>query len=265
MAVTNPIYLLLAGWLLMALMMSVLFVVQYRKKQADIVDVGWAFGLGVLGILYAVAGDGYPVRRLILGALSAGWSFRLAGYLFVNRFLHPEEDGRYVALREGWRTRLQLKFFVFFQAQGLLDVILSLSFLVVAFNQAGPLSYWDFLGCVVWIIAVGGEVIADRQLAIFRADPDNRGQVCRVGLWRLSRHPNYFFEWIHWWSYVFLAVGSAYWWLTLAAPALMLFFILKVTGIPPTEARAIASRGDAYREYQRTTSAFVPWFPKESS
>ncbi|UCH83100.1 MAG: DUF1295 domain-containing protein [Candidatus Latescibacterota bacterium] len=262
---TNPIFLALFGWLLMALMMSLLFVVQYRKKQADIVDVGWAFGLGVLGIFYAVAGEGFAGRRFLLAILSAAWSFRLAGYLFVNRFLDPEEDGRYATLRKDWRTHLQLKFFVFFQAQGFLDVVLSIPFLVVAFNRSSPLSSWDYLACLVWATAVGGEFIADRQLAVFRANPANKGKVCRVGMWRYSRHPNYFFEWIHWWTYVLLAVGSAYGWLTLIAPALMLFFILKVTGIPPTEARALESRGDAYRAYQQTTSAFVPWFPKEPS
>lgn len=264
MSVPDPIRLALSGWLLMAVMMAALFVVQYRRRQADIVDVGWAFGLGVLGVLYAFAGDGLAARRVLLAVFAAIWSFRLAGYLFVNRFLYPEEDGRYVTLRAGWGKRVQPRFFVFFQAQGFLDVLLSVPFLVVAFNATTPLTPWDYAACAVWIAAVGGEMLADRQLAAFRSDPQNRGKVCRVGLWRYSRHPNYFFEWIHWWSYVLLGAGSAYWWATLVSPAVMLFFILRITGIPPTEARALQSRGDAYREYQRTTSAFFPWFPKES-
>lgn len=261
---SNPLAALLAGWLLVIVIMSLLFLVQVVRKQADIVDVGWAFGLGVLGIFYAFTGDGYGTRRVMLAVFAAGWGFRLAGYLFANRFLDPHEDGRYVALRARWRTNLQIKFFAFFQAQGLLDVILSVPFLVVAFNRSEPLSMWDYLACAVWLTSVLGEVIADGQLAGFRVDPENKGRVCRVGLWRYSRHPNYFFEWIHWWTYVLLAVGSAYIWLTLLAPALMLYFILRVTGIPPTEARAIESRGDAYREYQRTTSAFIPWFPRKT-
>ena len=88
-------------------------------------------------------------------------------------------------------------------------------------------------------------------------------QTCREGWWRYSRHPNYFFEWLHWWSYVALAVGASYWWLTLLSPAVMLYFLVCVTGIPPTEAQALASRGEDYRQYQRTTSVFIPWFPKE--
>ena len=261
----TPIQLAFAGWLLMALMMSALFLVQYRKKQADIVDVGWAFGIGVLGIIYAVAGDSHPHRRLLLAILSAGWSFRLAGYLFFNRFLDPEEDGRYAAIRRKWQPLLQLKLFIFFQVQGVLDVILSIPFLVVAFGMPHPLTPWAYLACAVWLTAVGGELIADRQLAAFRSDPANRGAVCTVGLWRYSRHPNYFFEWLHWWTYVLLAAGSSWWFLTLIAPALMLFFILKITGIPPTEERALESRGEAYRRYQRTTSSFIPWFPRRDA
>ena len=106
-------------------------------------------------------------------------------------------------------------------------------------------------------------VLADRQLVRFKRRPESRGKTCREGWWRYSRHPNYFFEWLHWWSYVALAAGSSYWWVTLLAPAAMLHFLLNVTGIPPTEAQALASRGEDYRQYQRTTSVFIPWFPKK--
>ena len=109
------------------------------------------------------------------------------------------------------------------------------------------------------------ELPADRQLARFKADPANAGLTCRVGLWRWSRHPNYFFEWLHWWSYCAFAVGSGWWWwTTLVGPVVMLTLLFKVTGIPATEAQAIRTRGDDYRAYQRTTSPFIPWFPKES-
>jgi steroid 5-alpha reductase family enzyme len=103
--------------------------------------------------------------------------------------------------------------------------------------------------------------LADRQLARFKRRPESRGKTCREGWWRYSRHPNYFFEWLHWWSYVLLAAGSPWWVLTLIGPALMLLFLFKVTGIPATEAQASVSRSD-YAEYRRTTSAFIPWFPK---
>jgi len=132
---------------------------------------------------------------------------------------------------------------------------------MVAMRGSRALGTPGVAGVLVWVIAVAGEALADAQLARYRSVPANRGRTCRVGLWRASRHPNYFFEWLHWWSYVLLATGSPLWWATLIGPALMLYVLLKVTGIPATEAQAVLSRPD-YAEYQRTTSAFIPWFPK---
>ncbi len=142
------------------------------------------------------------------------------------------------------------------------SVLFSMPFLVVAFNTRPAPDGWSVAAVIVWLAAVGGESLADRQLARFRADPMNRGKACRAGLWRYSRHPNYFFEWTHWWTYVLLAVGSPYWFLAIWGPAVMLLFLLAITGIPPTEAKAVEVLGDEYRAYQKTTSAFVPWFPK---
>ena len=119
------------------------------------------------------------------------------------------------------------------------------------------------MGFTIWAVAICGELIVDRQLYRFRTDRSNEGKVCKVGLWRYSRHPNYFFEWIHWWAYVAIGWGAPYGALTLIGPALMLFFLFKVTGIPPNEENSLASRRDAYREYQRTTSIFYPWPPKQ--
>ncbi len=111
----------------------------------------------------------------------------------------------------------------------------------------------------VWSFRLAVYLLRDRVIG----QPENRGKTCRAGWWRYSRHPNYFFEWLHWWTYVVLAAGAPYWWVTLGAPATMLYFLLFVTGIPPTEAQALASRGDDYRRYQQTTSVFIPWFPKK--
>jgi len=115
---------------------------------------------------------------------------------------------------------------------------------------------------VLWLIAISGEALADAQLAAFKRHAANRGRVCDAGLWRYSRHPNYFFEWLIWMAYAVFAFPSPYGYLALIIPAVMLFFLFKVTGIPATEEQSLRSRGDKYREYQRTTSRFVPWFPK---
>ena len=115
---------------------------------------------------------------------------------------------------------------------------------------------------IVWFSSIAGEWIADRQLSKFRAHPSNRGKTCRVGLWSWSRHPNYFFEWLHWFSYVLLAIASPYFWWSWIGPVLMLAFLYRVSGIPWTEAQSLRSRGDDYRRYQDEVSAFVPLPPK---
>ncbi len=254
---------ILYGWAGMAVMMGILYAVARIHRNAGIVDAGWAAGLAVLALFYALAAEGLFLRRILLAAVAGFWGLRLGSYLFFNRFVGKPEDGRYQELRRRWGGRAERNLFLFFQFQASWDVLFSLPFLAVAFNAKPHLGLWDLVGALVWAAAVLGETAADRQLARFRAQPENRGKTCNQGLWHYSRHPNYFFEWIHWFAYIFLAVGSPYWWLTLLGPVLMGVFLLKITGIPYTEQQSLKSRGESYREYQRTTRAFIPWFPKK--
>lgn len=171
------------------------------------------------------------------------------------------EDGRYQTLKENWGSAAQFRMFWFYQLQAAGSLLFALPMLIAA-GGTSPFGLVDSAGVLIWLVAIAGELTADRQLSRFRANPVHKGQVCREGLWNYSRHPNYFFEWLHWWAYVCLALSAPWGWLTLFGPILMLHFIINVTGIPPTEAQALKSRGDAYREYQRTTSAFFPWLPR---
>jgi steroid 5-alpha reductase family enzyme len=246
-----------------SVLMTLLWLRQRSTGDAGTVDVGWSAGLGFAAIFYAVTSEGDLTRRILLAVLAGGWSFRLASYLLYNRVFEGEEDGRYKRLRRQWGDDANRYFFYFFQLQALLVPLLSLPFLVVAHSQNPSLTGFDILGIVIFLTAVFGEGAADRQLARFRSDVNNKGKTCRQGLWRYSRHPNYFFEWLHWWAYVALGIGSPYWLVTLIGPIIMWIFLFKITGIPATEEQAIASRGDDYREYQRTTSQFFPWFPLE--
>ena len=250
------------GWLAMAISMALLWQVQRSYGKAGIVDILWAAGVGVLGVLFAfLATGGYPPRRLLIGLLAGGWSLRLTSYLLV-RVLGMAEDGRYEAMKRKWGERTQFYLFAFFQVQAFWSVMFAAPMLVAAGNSSTPLGWLDAAGVAVFIAAVCGETIADRQLQAFRSASRNKGKVCRDGLWRYSRHPNYFFEWVHWWAYVLIGWQAPFGWATLFGPAIMLLFLFKVTGIPPTEENALRSRGDAYREYQRTTSVFFPLPPK---
>lgn len=260
----SPTYLNLLswGWLGVAILMLALWIYQWVKRDASAVDAGWAMALGGLAVFYAWMGPGVASRKILIGFLAGFWAFRLASYLVFDRIAFKEEDRRYRRLRARWGRAAHRKFFVVYQAQSLLAVVLSIPFLLICFNTAPRLHPFEMGAVGLWMVAMLGESFADRQLATFRADPDNRGRTCRSGLWRYSRHPNYFFEWLNWCAYGIMALPASYGWAGLASPAIMLFLMLKVTGVPPSEEQALASRGDDYRDYQRTTSVFIPWFPK---
>lgn len=234
---------------------------QFRTSNANLVDVTWSGAIGILAIAFAVFGSGDPLIRAVIALLPALWSTRLALHIY-HRALYGEEDCRYRSLRAHWTHHTQIKFFFFYQMQALTVIIFSFQFFALA-NLDEPASGGQIgLAVAIWLVAMIGEAVADRQLSNWRSVPANRGKACRSGLWRYSRHPNYFFEWLHWWSYVPLATGTSWWWLPLLTQGLMLFTLLKLTGIPHAERQALARRGDDYRDYQATTSAFVPWFPK---
>lgn len=230
---------------------------QRRHSNAGIVDVVWALGMGGSALLIAATGQGAWVPRACLAVMAGVWSLRLASHLW--RRVRQAEDGRYRALRERWHGH-QGKFFGLFMFQAGLVMLFSLPFLAVGASPAQGLPI--ALGLAVWLAALTGEGVADRQLDRFRDDPAHRGQTCRDGLWSYSRHPNYFFEWCHWFGYVALAWGSPLAWLSWLGPVLMYVFLRWISGIPFTEQQALRTRGDDYREYQRRTSAFFPWFPK---
>lgn len=242
--------------------MALLWVVERVRADATHVDVAWSFAIGFLAVFYGVTSD-LPIRQRILVTTMAGiWSVRLGGYLLFTRVLgKDQEDGRYQELRRNWGKRAGVYFFVFFQAQAFLAFVFSLPILAALRNPAHSVGQ-EIVAIAIWVTALVGETLADRQLAHFRRNTTSSGRTCREGLWRYSRHPNYFFEWLGWWAYVVLALGSDWVWLALVGPALLGFLLFRVTGIPATEAQALRSRGEDYRRYQASTSVFVPWFPK---
>jgi steroid 5-alpha reductase family enzyme len=253
----------LGAWLFTASLMVVLWLVAPLGGNAGVVDVAWALATGLVGVGFAALSDGNPTRRAIVGILAAAWALRLAGHLY-GRVRREAEDGRYRELRERWGSQARRNLFWFYQAQAFWAVMFALPMLAASRN-AEPIGALDSVAVGIWIVSVVGEAVADAQLARFKANSFNHGAVCRAGLWRYSRHPNYFFEWLHWWAYAALAAGGPAWWIAVGGAFVMLWFLTHVTGIPPTEAQALRSRGDAYREYQRTTNAFFPWPPMQES
>jgi steroid 5-alpha reductase family enzyme len=246
---------------LMVLAMSAGWAWQRKTHNAGIVDVLWTGGVGAAAILFGATGDGAIGPRMLLAALGGAWAMRLAWHI-AQRVRGEEEDGRYRYLREHWQGS-QAKFFAFFMAQAALVLLFALPFAAVAANpRTMPAAL--IAGGLIWLLAVGGESLADAQLARFRADPANRGKTCRSGLWGYSRHPNYFFEWLHWFAYVALAWGSPLWWLSWFGPVVMYVFLRWISGIPYTEAQALRSRGEDYRAYQRDTPMLIPHFRKSS-
>lgn len=253
-------YLLIAAPAVLAAV-SLLFWRHQAIKNATSIDAWWALGIGVHTAFLAWFADGDPLRRAVVAALVGAWALRLAGHLYFHRVRTGVEDGRYARFRRDWSAAA---FYFLYVAQGVLIYALPFS-LLGAFAKRGRFpDAADAAGLVWWAGCLLGVALADRQLARFRANPANRGKTCREGLWGWSRHPNYFFEWLLWCAYIPLAAGSPYFWAALIGPSLLLFFLLKVSGVPPTEAQALASRGDDYRDYQKRTSVFFPLPPKRS-
>jgi len=242
--------------------MSVAWLIWRSTRNSGWVDTIWTFSVGAVGLAGAVipptgaAASG--ARRALVAAFALAWALRL-GLHIARRTRGITDDPRYAKLLQGWGSDASRQMFFMVQKQALVSVPLSLAMVLAAANPEATLRLQDWLAVLVFGVAVFGEWTADEQLHRFAADPANRGKVCDVGLWRWSRHPNYFFEWLGWLAYPLLAIGAWEWgWVALAAPACMYWLLVHVSGVPPLETHMLATRGDAYRAYQARTNAFFP-------
>jgi len=259
---TAPL-LLLSALTGVCLVFAGVYLLARRIDNYGIVDIAWSYAFAALALHYAFFAPGWPVRKALITTMAVLWSLRLGTHLY-HRVMghHPVEDGRYVQLRQDWAGNFAPKMFGFFQLQAVSVVLLGVAFFIACLNPSPQLHPLEIAGAILWLLALTGESVADRQLAAFKRDPTNKGKVCNAGLWRYSRHPNYFFEWLIWVAYFAYALASPHGWAAVIGPASILYLLLRVTGIPLTEEQSLRSKGDAYRRYQQTTSAFVPWFPK---
>jgi len=263
--VTDPWRWLAGAWLVTAILFVGVWLLCRRARNAGYIDVAWALTIGIGVAVAALMLEGLIQRRVLVAVIGGLWAFRLAWHLF-RRIHGKEEDGRYAHMRSHFGDKASLAFFFFFQMQAFF-VVLFLAPMVAAITIDGPLGWREPMGLAIWLVAMIGEFVADKQLADFKADPNEESKVCKRGLWRYSRHPNYFFEWVHWFAYLVIGarLSESIGYAALLGPVVMGVFLLFVTGIPYTEMRAVQSKGEAYRQYQRETSAFFPWFTRKVS
>lgn len=238
------------------------WVIQLRTRNAGVVDTVWALTLGAMALLYSAVGDAPIGLRLLLAAIALSWSLRLGLHLHWRNHGRPE-DWRYARFRARWGDKANRNMFGMFQFQNLFSLALaSFSFAPVVWRDELPSAPAIGLAIVIALIAIVGEAMADAQMEAHRRDPARAGSVCDRGLWRYSRHPNYFFECLHWLAYVPLAAGGVMLWpLSLLSPLIMALLLMKLSGVPLLEAEMLR-RKPGYADYLRRTSALLPWPPR---
>ena len=242
--------------------MTVIWVASLALRNSSIVDIFWGAGFVLMHWFYfALTPDGFLGRKLLLGALVTIWGLRLSFYILRRNWGKPE-DFRY----QNWRQEAGGKwwwqsFFKVFVLQGILLWIISAPLLAAQFSPVlEKFTLLDFAALAVWGVGFFFEAVGDWQLARFRADPTNKGKVMRTGVWRYTRHPNYFGDAAQWWGYYLLALAAGGWW-TIFSPALMTYLLRRVSGVTLLEKSMVARPG--YEEYVESTSTFIPWFPRQ--
>ena len=236
----------------LSILMAFAWVVQQRSGNSGWVDTIWTFSVGLVGAgsaLWPVAGAAPNARQWLVAALVAVWSLRLGVHIAI-RTAAITDDPRYAAFAGEWGVDSPRRMFIFLQNQGLGSIPLVFAIFVPARVTSDARRLQDYLGVLILLIGILGEALADAQLKRFRENPANKGRVCDAGLWRWSRHPNYFFEWFGWLAYPVIALSPDYvWgWATLLAPVFMYWILVYVTGIPPLEQQMLRSRGARYRD-----------------
>ena len=242
-----------------------------RKQNGGIADVVWTLAVGFVGAGAALwpigSGIAPSSRQVVVAGLILAWSLRLGSHLWRRNSRGPE-DARYAELRELWGADYPRRMLWFLQAQALAAVPLVGAIMLAAHRPGSFPNAFDVLGICTLVLGLLGTWSADRTLAKFKAEQRADGAVCDRGLWAWSRHPNYFFEWIGWWAWPIIAFdvsgGYLQGLLAFAAPALMYYLLVHVSGVPPLEAHMEKSRGHAFAAYKARTPAFFPWLPSSS-
>jgi steroid 5-alpha reductase family enzyme len=239
--------------LLITAVMLVAWILSLRRQNPRLGDVAWSGLFAAVTLLYAALGEASVPKKAVILFMVLIWSLRLT-LLFLKR-------AKETASAE---TGSEFHLLAYFELRGALTLVLSFPFALICANAGPVFSIWEILGMGAWAIGLIGEILTDRQLRAFQRDPSRAGQVFQGGLWRYSRHPNYFFEWLVWWGYFFFAIGTPWGWVSIYCPVVVYLMLTRVTGVPIIEGRMLNSRGESYRIYQQRTNAFFPWLQKQS-
>jgi steroid 5-alpha reductase family enzyme len=252
-------------WAAILILLSMLLIwsASLVLRNASIIDIFWGMGFVLVNALYFISSpQGYPLRKWVIGLLVAVWGLRLSAHIFL-RNRGKGEDFRYRTWREEagpswwWQS-----FFKVFLLQGILMWLISIPLLAANFSaRPASLTWFDGLGVLIWGIGFAFEAVGDWQLTRFKSNPANRGKLLTAGLWRYTRHPNYFGDALQWWGYYLLAAASGGWW-TIYSPVLMTFLLRRVSGVTLLE-KSLQAGKPGYQEYTETTNAFIPWFPRK--
>jgi steroid 5-alpha reductase family enzyme len=248
------------GLTIILLMAIATWLLSVWKRDVSIVDSLWSLMLLAAGISYVATADMFNARSELILALLFIWALRLSLYVTWRNW-GEAEDHRYQEIRKKYSPHFALKSLgIIFLFQALLAWIISLPLWPALTSSQTSLHIIDLLAIALWFTGMAFESIADWQLARFKANPNNHGRVMNHGLWRYTRHPNYFGEALIWWSFYLFAVSAGAWW-TLPAPLIMNWLLLKFSGVVMTE-QSIVKRRPAYKQYIETTNAFIPGPPK---
>jgi len=241
--------------------MIVFFLLGLARKDNSLVDIAWGIGFILVAVLTFFLEKGYTARQILLNTLVFIWGVRLATHIFI-RNRGRGEDFRYAQWRRDWGKWFILRSFLqIFMLQGILLLVIAYPIMLVNYSREKGISILDILGVAVWLLGFFFESVGDFQLLRFKHKPENKGKIMALGLWRYTRHPNYFGEAAMWWGVFLIALSVRNGWTALVSPALITFLLLRVSGVIMLEKKYVGSK--EYEDYARRTSVFVPWFPRE--
>jgi steroid 5-alpha reductase family enzyme len=253
---------LLYSGVFIVLYMSVIFCVALIKKDNSIVDIAWGLGFIGVALLTFFLKEGYTTRHLVVSGLVLIWGMRLALHIAIRK-RGKGEDYRYAKWRKDWGRWFVLRsYFQIFMLQGVFLYIISIPIILVHFSPREHFTLVDFLGVGVWCIGFIFEAVGDFQLKKFKKDPANKGKIITTGLWKYTRHPNYFGEVVMWWGIFLLALSVDNGWMAILSPLTISFLLLRVSGVTMLEKKYKGN--PEFEAYAQRTNAFFPWFPKDS-